>query len=364
MSNDMTASGRAAARAGATAHTAARTGGRIEGIQALRGIAATLVAAFHLYSVEGGKTYDGAFSMFSHGEFGVDLFFVISGFIIYYTAARRPDLTAGAFLAARFWRILPPYWAVLACYVLASVGLWAAFGDTSKLPDIPTLVVSALLLPIDNHIIAPAWSLSLELVFYIIFALGFFRFGTRGLIAAMLGWILICQGMQVWSDRSWYPALLFFPIFTEFLFGVAVAWLYLNDRVRYGGVALILGIVLFIAALGGALDAGLHLGREFAIGLPSALILYGLLAHPVRVPKLVLLWGESSYLMYLIHLLFFSITARVIEKATGAVIYTSTGAMVAIMLALTALSMVLTHYAEIPYQRWYKARMLGKRSSG
>jgi peptidoglycan/LPS O-acetylase OafA/YrhL len=142
--------------------TASSPDDKIEIIQVLRGIAATLVAGFHL-NAAGEKTagYEGIFNVFRHGEVGVDLFFVISGFIIFYTSARRPNLTAWTFAKARFWRIFPPYWAILALYVGLAVALGALTGDTSKVPDAGTLIISVLLVPYPDYVIPIAWTLAI-----------------------------------------------------------------------------------------------------------------------------------------------------------------------------------------------------------
>lgn len=335
---------------------------RFDMLQVLRGLAATLVAAFHLHGTQdGSEVYEGFFWIFARGEYGVDLFFVISGFIIFYTVNQHPDMTIKAFLAARFWRILPPYWAILGLYLLAGLGIALVFGDSSKIPDALSLTISVLLLPIDAHVIVPAWSLSLELIFYAIFAITYFRFGPTGLVAGLLAWIGICYGMQVWADRTWFPALLFFPIIAEFLFGVIVAWLCLRGWVRYGQIAFFAGLILFAVAISGALDVWYsNLDRSVIAGVPATLLLYGAVSFRQRMPEIIIIWGESSYIMYLIHLIVFSVFARLFEIFTGLNLYYSSSAMLAAMVIMTILSMALTYYIEQPYQKWYKVRWLGR----
>jgi peptidoglycan/LPS O-acetylase OafA/YrhL len=68
---------------------------RLDTVQALRGIAALAVVCNHIPAIE-------------HGAFGVDLFFVISGFIVCHVAAADP----GRFMAKRLIRVLPLYWLV------------------------------------------------------------------------------------------------------------------------------------------------------------------------------------------------------------------------------------------------------------
>ncbi|TYO85460.1 acyltransferase family protein [Oceanicella actignis] len=137
--------------------------GKIVSLQILRGVAATLVAGFHLFAAAEAEGADpGLFRLFSGGEIGVDVFFVISGFIIFHISRNRPGMTRSAFLQSRFWRILPPYWAILSLYILAALGLAALLGDRGKLPDGSSLLISYLLLPHPDQVIVIAWTLSLE----------------------------------------------------------------------------------------------------------------------------------------------------------------------------------------------------------
>ena len=70
----------------------------------------------------------GVFAVFARADAGVDLFFVISGFIIFATA-HRPGQTSVSFLSARFWRVVPPYWAALSLYLGAAAGLAVLTGE-------------------------------------------------------------------------------------------------------------------------------------------------------------------------------------------------------------------------------------------
>ena len=139
---------------------------RIVSLQILRGFAATLVAGFHLYAAAVSEGFDpGLFRLFAGGEIGVDIFFVISGFIIFYVSQNRPGMTWRDFIRARFWRVLPPYWAILTLYILAAVALAALLGDRSKLPDLHKIVVSFLLLPYPDHGLASLGPCQLKFCF-------------------------------------------------------------------------------------------------------------------------------------------------------------------------------------------------------
>ncbi|MEE9328706.1 MAG: hypothetical protein V3V30_01105, partial [Parvularculaceae bacterium] len=89
---------------------------------------------------------------------------------------------------------------------------------------------------------------------------------------------------------------------------------------------------------------------------PSALILYGVVGSSLRLPAWVLLLGEASYILYLIHLLCFSILGRVLIKV-GLDIYASSLAMLVALIITTVLACAATLFLERPFHRWYKKRL-------
>jgi peptidoglycan/LPS O-acetylase OafA/YrhL len=332
---------------------------KINNIQALRGFAATIVVGYHLAEAAISEQFDpGLLSIFAGGEIGVDIFFVISGFIMYFIGARRPDMSVTSFLTARFWRILPPYWAILTLYVMAAIALAVIFGDTDRLPTFRSLLISYTLAPIPGHVIIIAWTLSIEILFYIIFALTFFRWGPKGLIFAMLAWAGAAQVITHFTDlRSIWLAFTLNTVVLEFLFGIAIAHIYLNapnNHLKFGRTALAIGAFLVGAyTLSGAWHVG-PLGREFCAGIPAAILVYGAIGTDLRLPKFILVWGESSYVLYLGHLLYFSISGKLIEQFTGFNVYGSAPAMTALLLSVILISYAITLKIERPYQAWYR----------
>lgn len=338
---------------------------RIVSIQILRGIAATLVVGFHLYSaakVEG--TDPGLFAFFAGGEIGVDIFFVISGFIIYYISVNRPGITRSDFLRSRFWRILPPYWAILSLYVLSAVALAVLLGDQSKLPTGFSLMVSYLLLPYPDQVIIIAWTLCLEVLFYLIFALTYFKGGVARLIAAMILWVIASQIFShLITDK---PTWLLIPLHTavlEFLFGIVIAILY-----GKAGQKLPLHIPVFLLGFASVLfylvspeaHSG-NLGREIAAGIPSALLVYGALGFSLKGMKILETWGNSSYILYLLHLVYFSVAGKAVEILARQNVYASQAGMLALMASIVVISYASTVYLERPYQKWYHNRLLTRR---
>ena len=291
--------------------------GRIDLIQLLRGLAALMVAAFHLQSSAHTLTnYEGAFRLFAHGEAGVDLFFVISGFIIYYTSQSRVGLTAVEFGKARFWRIYPAYWGVLLVYLLIAGAAMLQPGVINFSYEVTpkSLVTSIFLLPLPDHIIDVAWTLAIEILFYMLFALTFFRFGKKAFFISMIVWAVLAQLVTHGVDID-HPIVgyLFYGGVVEFLFGASIAVLLTRGRIHHSKLALLLGVAGFgVWLLGGYEYMGVELAREWGAGIPSALILYGVVGSSLRLPAWVLLLGEASYILYLIHLLCLRIFANVL----------------------------------------------------
>lgn len=334
---------------------------QIDGIQVLRGIAASLVAAFHLYAASAlSEGFDpGVFAHFKNGEAGVDIFFVLSGFIIFYVASQTKERGAKDFVLARFWRILPPYWAVLAAYIAAFAAMAVVFGDSSRLPTTWSAIVSVFLLPVPEHVIVIAWTLAMELLFYLVFTLTFYSGGPRLFFLAMVVWALAGQIVKVvyLPDVPYLMQLPLNSIVVEFLFGALIAHAYLNYRPPLQIPALLVGIIgLCLTMLLEVHDE--WIGREFAFGLPAAFIVYGLAGLPWKMPRILTVWGDASYLLYLMHPLIYLMLGKMIEVVTGFNVYSSTGAMTGLLLVATAVTMAAHIVIEKPYQRWYKRRML------
>ncbi|MEH6646522.1 acyltransferase family protein [Sulfitobacter sp.] len=333
---------------------------KIVSIQILRGVAATLVAGYHLQqaALAEGKN-PGLFQVFAGGEIGVDIFFVLSGFIIFFVASSRPNLTRGAFISARFWRIFPPYWSILTLYVLAALALALVLGDQSKLPDAQSLLVSYLLLPFPDHVIIIAWTLSLELLFYAVFALTFFSAGgAKRLIIVMIVWVLISQiFLHFNAPRNPWLAIPFHSAVLEFLFGTLIAIKFLESQAtirRFRVPVLVLGAVgVSIYLVSGGFHIG-PFGREIAAGVPSALLVFGALGFTASNMKMLETWGESSYILYLFHVLYFMIVGKIVEIVLGQNVYSSQVWMLSLLASVVAISYAATIWIERPYQAWYR----------
>ena len=122
----------------------------LDSLQVLRALAALAVMGFHateLLADHGGFSLLGGF--FAAGSAGVDLFFVLSGFIIYHTARR--GIGPRVFAIKRFIRLVPIYWLVAALLIAAYFA--APSPEMAHKGDLRVIAASALLWPADRHVV-------------------------------------------------------------------------------------------------------------------------------------------------------------------------------------------------------------------
>lgn len=147
---------------------------RTVALEGVRGLAVLLVFLVHFHAAFGrlvppGSVWHGlAVALGTAGHLGVDLFFVLSGYLIYRAVLRRP-VPFGTFMRRRVRRIYPVFLVMFALYVALSV----LVPSRSKLPEsglVPFLLANLLLLPgvfAIVPVITVAWSLSYEMAFYL-----------------------------------------------------------------------------------------------------------------------------------------------------------------------------------------------------
>ncbi len=283
-----------------------------------RGFAALSVVLFHSFPPLAAGTQPAAtawiFTVARQGWKGVHVFFVISGYCIGLLAVReiRRRKLSGRFLASRFLRIFPPYWA--ACGVAAAAALAALPFNHALLFAVPPLYGALpgtpglffrhcfLLDPFyaDPHgYLLVAWTLSWELSYYLMAAaLIFIATTVHTRVAVVVGLGFAVAGACPQLFPSW-PAL---GGWTEFACGGCVL---VAENARADGRAA-WPWLLFIAGVGvlGAWAAGASSTLLFAAGF--ALLLYGLRPHDNRLAHLKgLRWlgsvGTMSYSLYLVH---------------------------------------------------------------
>jgi exopolysaccharide production protein ExoZ len=248
---------------------------------------------------------------------GVDIFFVISGFIMMYTTIRHP-MSGATFLQKRFIRIVPLYWSMTVIVAVAASLVPRFFHDTVF--TWPEFVSALIFWPFRNPAgagdIAPliklGWTLNYEMFFYFVFAAVILLPPLRRLAAVALvffslvtlGWLFHPNSVQLqfWSN----------PIVLEFVGGCTLGILEARGILKrlYPGYAVVLLVASSVAFFyfGVAEAAGFQ--RIFVRGLPALGVTLSVLSldreHALRIPArltaLLLLLGDASYSIYLSHL--------------------------------------------------------------
>jgi peptidoglycan/LPS O-acetylase OafA/YrhL len=311
--------------------------GKIEIVQGLRALAVLLVvwthsivaAAYHSNPKQG--TF---FHLKSFGACGLDIFFVISGFIVSLVASRavaQNQPSARTFLSRRITRIFPLYWILTGVVILeAQLGRYPI--QWHKVPWLPTLLLlPGWQYPVSPLILSLGWSLVFEIYFYLVLAC-WMRLSPTHLVRNTTLFLagMVALGAVVGIHRPWM-VIWSNPVALEFLFGCLIAQVVTRIAVKASNNRT--GIPLpcarrarhlgpWLAALGAiTLTATIYTGygnaseassimagldgwlRVVLWGVPSGLLVLGaVLWRPAMqsIPArgLVLL-GDASYSIYL-----------------------------------------------------------------
>lgn len=280
----------------------------LNSIQLLRAIAAWVVVGHHfmqiLYGVSEVGFVGGLFS--KYGALGVDLFFVISGFVIYHATVDK-QISPTRFLVMRLIRIVPAYWFFTLTTAMV-LYFSATFIPLTQLES-GFLLKSLFFIPASNPsgigffpLLTPGWSLNFEMFFYVIFALALLVSNSYRFLALFMGvtflqWIAPALG----SPWTYFHNNIVF----EFLLGVAVAVIYREGWLSRLSIAhsvfLLLLAIVIIAIKGGA-----H--HYLFAGVPCALIVIAALAQEKHfaTKSFFIALGDWSYSTYLCHVLVLS----------------------------------------------------------
>lgn len=282
--------------------------GDIATVQYLRGIAAVMVVFAHANE---------QFMTSLHrawrdiGWSGVDLFFVISGFVMTYTAATHSYTRSGFFLR-RLARIAPMYWLMTLVTALLAISAPRLFQTTHF--GWTNLIESLLFIPSRDPVsgqIAPllhlGWTLNYEMFFYCWFAilLALSAFKRTVALAIVFATFAVCAA--IFHPGSALLGVYGNSVTFEFLLGCSVGALYIQGRLSNAQISLCcamavigIGLLIYGALLNDSMD---H--REIFRGVPAAIVLLSLLAIDLKAPFRSY-WlhkvGDATYSIYLTHI--------------------------------------------------------------
>jgi exopolysaccharide production protein ExoZ len=290
---------------------------QLPALQILRAAAALAIALLH--SFQDAETlarrlgFDFAMQHRWPLEAGVDLFFVISGFVMVYASRDMFGSAAsmGPFLRRRAARIAPIYWAVTIVYIVISLGGLAPVNRAK--PDGWEIAASFLFLPwlsglgpLVQPVYSLGWTLNYEMAFYFLFALVLplkRHVAVPALVGVLMALVLAGQFIPASQVQLHFWTR---SIILEFGMGLLIGQMALSGVKPGRGMA----AALAVAALGllwlGHARLGIFPDRALQYGLPAALLVIAALAfNDIRVDnpvtRLLTRMGDASYAIYILH---------------------------------------------------------------
>jgi exopolysaccharide production protein ExoZ len=278
-------------------------------IQALRAVAALLVVLLHAFETWGERIDPAAPGVnWANGAAGVDIFFVISGFVMVISSHRLVDRLGAwlIFLRHRIVRIVPLYWLLTTVKILAVMALGALVLRTGL--DFNFVAGSYLFLPVTDSaghfrpVLPVGWTLTYEFLFYLLFAAALaLRVDALRVVIPGLGLIAVAALARTQAWPAW--TILFDTIVLEFVFGVALARWTLRGFRLPPAIAAVLVLAGFAVIL--ILPLGSEDLRVLTWGIPAFAIVAGAVSlEPLvasRLPRWMLTLGDASYSIYLSH---------------------------------------------------------------
>lgn len=323
----------------------------IANIQLLRAFAAINVVIFHLIITANG--YQQSTSLFNvlqgWGQNGVDIFFVISGFIMLHTQLRQPK-TPWQFLRQRLIRIVPLYWLFTLLVVCLLALFPAMFRDLSLQGDwvLASFFFSAQWFTDKYPVVFVGWTLEWEMLFYLLFGCALW---LKALPLMALTVTVALFGVALQSGQ-W--------MLLEFCFGMLAAWIYATRTwsVQTGLLCLLVGAWLLSLSLLPVVK-DMAIDRTLSWGLPAFLLVLGAAMAPQNKTALLQRLGDASYSLYLLQILTIPACYKLSSKLLPAA---NPWLLAAICMLLTLLAALACHqWLEQPMLRWLRQRTAGQR---
>jgi exopolysaccharide production protein ExoZ len=336
----------------------------IYNLQYMRALAALLVVFYHGQSIWNQFAVQ-KMALFDAGAGGVDVFFVISGLIMWVTTCvdRRGP---GAFIRNRLIRIVPLYW-LMTGFKLALALALPFLTDLQLDPAHVAASFAFIAWPepgtgIFAPLLQPGWTLNLEMFFYAAFAAALLL-PVRFRPLAICGFLALCTVAGLGSVTNSYGGFYGSAIMLEFAAGIMLAayiapWaLRLNvPRLGYAAIALV-GLVWLLVA---PWQQAVGFGRLWVWGVPALLLVGGAYLHeragkPLVIMPLAIL-GNASYALYLVHpfaVTFAGVAWRKLALPTDGAA-AMTGYMALVVLLSLCGGVVVWFLVERPIARWLK----------
>jgi peptidoglycan/LPS O-acetylase OafA/YrhL len=323
---------------------------RIEAVDALRGVAAVLVLLFH-YTARYDELYrhtaQAPFTL-SWGHLGVQLFFMISGFVIFMTLDRTKS--PADFVVSRFSRLYPAYW----CAVLLTFGVQSLLWIDAKLASATTVAMNMLMFhglfgyaSVDGVY----WTLEVELLFYLLMFAAWLLGGLRRPAVFIASWVGLALLSALASKLLGFAVpytvgrFLILPYIAYFAIGMA-CYLYRRHDAPTRDLLWKIGVLVGLALVTIGVQSGVD-RVIWAIGF-LALLAYALSPAPKLLLHPLLLWlGALSYPLYLVHQEIGYLVIRHLQLAGISALLS----IVAMAVLAVGLASAIHYFVEMPAMR-------------
>lgn len=285
----------------------------INNIQALRAFAAINVVFFHIIGTS--ESYSQGVGLLGYlkgwGANGVDIFFVISGFIMLYiqmTQRRSPF----DFFKNRILRIVPIYWLLTLFVIILYLFLPSIFREMNLTPvwAISSLFFTSSVFTNQHPVVYVGWTLEWEMLFYLIFSVSLFFDKLR----LQVGFVVASLTCVSFLTENY--------IVLEFLLGMLVAYAHKKATLskRQGLLVFFFGLfALLLSLLPSVVSWGLN--RVLLWGIPSYFIVYGLVSCAQIRGRFFTYLGDASYSIYLVQMLtipaFYKFSSKILGGWNG-----------------------------------------------
>ncbi|NEP31589.1 MULTISPECIES: acyltransferase [unclassified Moorena] len=282
-------------------------------IQVFRGIAALLVVLVHGDLIfNQNLNRDFLFDIFAFGGSGVDFFFVLSGFIIFYIHKKdiQNPSRLKSFVLKRLVRIYPIYWVVLTGKLIAS--FMFDYSSTHQ-GSFGEIIKAFILFPQDREILSSSfigvsWTLTFEVFFYILFSF-LIWVKPKLLVPSITVWILATLltffGFISFPEDQATIQLVFNELNLEFILGCLAAYILSRHKINHGLYLICLGCFLYTISAINTNYGLVSVSDVIAFGIPSTILIIGSvsleLSKNIDVNPLLMILGDASYSIYLIH---------------------------------------------------------------
>lgn len=302
------------------------------------------------------------------GNLGVDFFFVLSGFIITFAHGGeigRPERLRN-YAARRFVRLFPVYWLYLGIFcALVAMGL----GTVVVLPHtVDHWISTILLIRLGSFLfpIAPAWTLVHELAFYLIF--GLFILSRRMGITIFAIWMLACLLVREYPEHDAWTAwtTYFSPLNLNFLIGILAfySWTYGRPILLKSAFPAGLGVLaaIYVLESQGVSYSMLQIAYAAAFGMiiSGAAALESAGQWPSGAALLNLI-GNASYTIYLTHLAFLGLLAKIMIRISAHISLSPEFIYIAVFIGTVTCGCILHLLVERPLIELCQKSFTGKR---